>query len=132
MKKIFKIVGILTLNVMLLSTTCFASENSLTVPKEIVVDNGKLELIGVGDNDVNGVQPRYVYKVVTDGGNLNVRSGPGTNYSIIGQIANGSYVNISFMQDANISPWVYGSGTSTTGVEITGYMHGDYIGTADL
>lgn len=128
MKKIIKIIGIVVLNVMLLGTTCLASEKSaLLPPTEIKVDDARLELVGVA-NDSDGIQPRYTYKVVTDGGNLNVRSGPGTEYSIVGQIPNGSYVDISFMQEAGIRPWLYGSGISTTGERIYGYMHGDYIG----
>lgn len=53
MKKIFKIVSIVVLNVMILGTTCFASENAIvTLPTEIHVDGGKLELVGVENEDL--------------------------------------------------------------------------------
>lgn len=132
MKRIVKILSLMILCTTMFGTTCFASEKSqFTPPAEIQVEGGQLKLTAIREGEY-GIQPRYVYKVCTDGGNLNVRSGLGTNYSIVGQIANGSYVDVSFMQDAGIAPWVYGSGISTTGKEISGYMHGDYIGPSGL
>lgn len=132
MKRIIMILAVVAMNVMILGTTCLAKENEGFVPpNKITVEGGKLELVNI-QKGINTVQPRYTYKVVTDGGNLNVRSGPGTSYSIVGQIANGSYVDVSFMQEAGIYPWVYGSGTSTTGKEISGYMHSDYLGNSEL
>ena len=38
---------------MILGTTCFASENAIvTLPTEIHVDGGKLELVGVENEDL--------------------------------------------------------------------------------
>lgn len=132
MKRIVRMLSLMILCTIIFGTTCFANEKTKFMPPtEIQVEGGQLKLIAIEEEE-RGIQPRYVYKVCTDGGNLNVRSGPGTNYSIVGQIANGSYVDVSFMQDASIAPWVYGSGTSITGKEISGYMHGDYIAPSGL
>lgn len=40
-----------------------------------------------------GIQARVGYRGVTKSTNLNVRSGPGTNYSIIGRLSKGSIVD---------------------------------------
>lgn len=45
----------------------------------------------------------YTAKVSTTSGNLNVRSGPGTSYSIIGSLSNGTTVNI----DGYTGTWMY-------------------------
>ena len=69
------------------------------------------------------------YHVITDGSNLNVRSGPGTNYSIIGKFKNGQVIDVSFMQDAGIGSWIYAGGVDAiTGKYINGYIHEDYYG----
>lgn len=67
MKQIIAI-GMVFFNIIILSITCFAKENyTFAVPAEIPVENGKLVLVGK-EYDQKNIQPRYVYKVVTDGG----------------------------------------------------------------
>lgn len=130
MKRIMAI-GMVFFNIIILSITCFAKENyTFAVPAEIPVENGKLVLVGK-EYDQKNIQPRYVYKVVTDGGNLNVRKEPKADGKIVGQVPNGSYFDASFEQTAP-SPWMYGTGTSTTGGEIKGYVNGNYLGDSGM
>lgn len=131
MKKVKLICCILALS-MIFGLPCMAAgerHEPTTVPEKIEIEGGILELVGVAEDSAKTVQPRYVYKVVTDGGNLNVRKEPNSNSDIIGQFANGSYVDISFWQPGGIAPWELATGTNVwDGKEITGYVHGDYIG----
>ena len=79
------------------------------------------------DKDLQNGITRYAFHVVTNGGNLNVRSGPGFGYSVIGQFANGQVIDVSFWQESGIYPWVYATGTDcNTGNYIGGYIHSDY------
>lgn len=105
MKKKYLGMAIMTLALLLMSSTlCFATEGN------------------------NTIQPRYQYIVVTQTDNLNVRSGPGYEYSVIGSFAKGSIVNVSFAQESGIEPWCYAGGyDATTGEYIYGYIHEDYI-----
>lgn len=106
----------------------FQSNNDQDVPNIIMVDGGYLQLQDsiYSSSSRNGVR-RYIYHVVTNGGNLNVRSGPGTNYYIVGQFANGQAIDVSFWQESGIEPWVYATGVDcNTGSYIGGYIHGDY------
>ena len=66
--------------------TCFAAEKqeNRSIPELIPVDGGMLQLVDSSENGSARGVARYQYHVITDGSNLNVRSGPGTNYSIIG------------------------------------------------
>lgn len=42
---------------------------------------------------------------------------------------NGQIIDVSFMQDAGIGPWVYAGGVDAiTGKYINGYIHEDYYG----
>ena len=135
MKKKFKITLfslIAIISLLATSLTCFAADSYHnvfpTIPQSIDFDGGHLELIGPesGLSTSNGIL-RYQYHVVTDGGNLNVRSGPGLNYSVIGKFANGQVIEVSFMQEANIYPWVYAGGNNiVTNTWINGYIHSDY------
>ena len=125
MKKIIAI-GMVIVSALFMNIACLAKENdTFSPPTEILVEGGKLVLVETEGGE-RTVQPRYTYKVVTDGGNLNVRSGPGTEYSIIGRLANGSYFSASFMQD--YIDWTYGTGTDVSGVEVTGYVSDRYLG----
>lgn len=132
MTKKIKIFCIALLVIVASSMTCFAAEKQgyeSSVPKQIKVEGGTLQLIdSIDNNSARGVA-RYQYHVITDGSNLNVRSGPGTNYSIIGKFKNGQVIDVSFMQDAGIGPWVYAGGIDAiTGKYINGYIHEDYYG----
>lgn len=49
----------------------------------------------------------YTAKVSITSGTLNVRSGPGTNYSIIGSLANGTKVNIDGTNSWENDTWMY-------------------------
>lgn len=129
MKKIIAI-GMILVNVLFLNIACLAKESdTFSPPAEILVEGGKLVLVETKGEERN-IQPRYTYKVVTDGGNLNVRSGPGTEYSIIGRLPNGSYFMADFMQQ--YADWMYGTGTDVSGTEVTGYVYEKYIGDSGL
>ena len=68
------------------SQVCYAAakqEVVTEIPQQIIVEGGGLEFISVSTDAAQGVM-RTQYRVYTRGDNLNVRSGPGTNYSIIG------------------------------------------------
>ncbi len=69
------------------------------------------------------IQPRYQYRVVTDGGNLNVRDYPSTTTGkIIGSIPNGTIVEVPFMQPPGTPDgWDYISSP------IAGYVASQYI-----
>lgn len=51
--------------------------------------------VNIKSTNCGGTQDGYPGRVQTNGANLNVRSGPGTNYSIVGSLANGTHVTIS-------------------------------------
>ena len=132
MKRRFKILCIAVLVIVASSMTCFAAEKQekdRSIPELIQVDGGMLQLVDSSENGSARGVARYQYHVITDGSNLNVRSGPGTNYSIIGKFRNGQIIDVSFMQDAGIGPWVYAGGVDAiTGKYINGYIHEDYYG----
>jgi len=65
--------------------------------------------------------------VTTDGSNLNVRSGPGANYSIIGKFANGTVVNYGAIDPIPSADWTYVWGKDINGKSISGYCHNDYL-----
>lgn len=68
----------------------------------------------------------YEARVKTqDGSNLNVRSGPGTNYKIVGKFANGTIVHYAIVQDYEDWTWVTGKGTN--GKTISGYVKDSYL-----
>ncbi len=69
----------------------------------------------------------WVATVKTDGSNLNVRSGPGTNYSIVGKFANGTKVHFGAIDPIESENWSYVWGTGIDGKEVTGYVHMDYL-----
>lgn len=115
------------------SMTCFAAEKEeMTVgyPSQINVEGGQLILLDEYSDELSQAgSARYQYHVITDGSNLNVRSGPGLNYSIIGKFKNGQIIDVSYMQEAGIYPWVYAGGIdANTGNYIYGYIHSDYYG----
>ena len=132
MKKIGKILLVTTLIAVIGAIPCMASENKsetdIGIPTRILVDGGYLELVDSSvDKDLQNGITRYAFHVVTNGGNLNVRSGPGFGYSVIGQFANGQVIDVSFWQESGIYPWVYATGTDcNTGNYIGGYIHSDY------
>ena len=59
-------------------------------------DPTRVEYKDYGDDDIGSVQGgsvAYTYRVKTQGGNLHVRTGTGTCYSIIGKMPNGTTIN---------------------------------------
>lgn len=66
-------------------------------------------------------------KVKTDGGNLNVRSGPGMSYSVIGQFANGTIVTFGFIDPIPSKDWTHVKGIGTKGETLTGYCNNAYL-----
>ncbi|MCD7724469.1 MAG: SH3 domain-containing protein [Clostridiales bacterium] len=133
MKKIFKLFITSLLVISMTTITSFAAEKQETssnIPAQIEVEGGKLILVNT-ESDLSMTKgiARYQYHVITDGSNLNVRSGPGTNYSIIGQFKNGQVIDVSFTQESGIAPWVYAGGIdAVTGNYINGYIHSNYYG----
>lgn len=132
MKKIFRTLAMSMLLALMSAQLCYAAEKQDMVnkmPEQVEVDGGVLELLDTPSVlSVPGIA-RYQYRVKTDGSNLNVRSGPGTNYSIVGKFANGTIVDIPFMQPSDIGDsWWYAYGNdANTGKSIEGYVHRDYI-----
>ena len=79
------------------------------------------------DEQSNSIQPRYQYKVVTAGGNLNVRDYPSTTTGkVIGTLPNRTIIEIPFMQPG----WIP-AGWSYTSYPIEGYVSDQYIGNID-
>ena len=70
----------------------------------------------------------YSYIVNTKTTGLNVRSGPGLNYSIIGSFAKGSTVDCSFISPSGNGKWWKATGKDEyTGKRITGYVDSTYL-----
>lgn len=70
--------------------------------------------------------------VNTDGSNLNGRSGPGTEYSIVCKYANGTRLYWSVMPsengyDSQGRSWMRVTGMATTGKEMTAWVCEDYL-----
>ena len=132
MKRGLKFLATTLLLVMMSGQLCFAAENQETVfepPKQIFVEGGVLELVGEQPSAVPA-QLNYLYVVVTEGGNLNVRSGPGTSYSIVGKFKNGEVIEIPFIGPAGGGDdWDYAYGPdANTGERIEGWVATAYIG----
>ena len=49
------------------------------------------------------MEPIYYAQVTTENGNLNLRSGPGTNYPVIGQLKKGTIIGVC----ENFGDWSY-------------------------
>ena len=95
MKK--KIVGLLSL---ILCFTLFA----MPISAAEIVEKGTPNSIVQSTN----IEPRYQYIIKTNGGNVNVRSGPGLEYPVIGSLPNGTIVDIPFLDDHETKPgWEY-------------------------
>ena len=72
-------------------------------------------------------ESKFGCRVKTTSGNLNVRSGPGTNYPIIGRFANGSIVDISIFADEK-GDWIVAGGIDvSTGKMINGWINQNYL-----
>ena len=105
--------------------------------KNIYVDNDNFNmeysnLIVEGDYDkpIDPIEPElpYSYIVNTKTTGLNVRSGPGLNYSIIGSFAKGSTVDCSFISSSSDGKWWKATGKDeNTGKRITGYVDSTYL-----
>lgn len=127
MKRLFSALALSMLLALSGSQMCYAAEGQNVVtefPQEILVEGGILKFVGMSEDTARGVA-RAQYRVYTRGDNLNVRSGPGTNYSIIGSFANGSLIEIP---NGNSSDeWVYATGTDAySGKTISGYINSAY------
>lgn len=132
MKKKFKFFATLIVFALMSSQMCFAAEKediTNRIPTKIEVEGGVLELTDEPAAVVAQGVARYQYHVKTDGSNLNVRSGPGTDYSIIGKFANGAVIDIPFMQPSESTytwRWAHGD-DADTGKRIQGYININYI-----
>lgn len=87
------------------SQVCYAAEKQEVVteiPQQILVEGGVLELVGITEDVTRVVVRTTYYTVYTQGDNLNVRSGSGTNYSIIGSFANGSLIDLPYPQPSDV------------------------------
>lgn len=90
-------------------------------------------LMFLGTNaSAQSIQPRSEYDlcyVNTDGGNLNCRSGPGTEYSIVGKFSNGTQLTWSVFGDvdSNNKTWTKVSGIGITGKRVSGWCQDDYL-----
>ena len=78
---------------------------------------GKFKDVDYSGEDVKMVPP-YIAIVVTNTGSLNVRSGPGTEYTIIGSIPKGAKVKVQSEAD----PWAF---INYDGLQ--GYSHMKYL-----
>lgn len=111
---------------MVLPLNVMAAEPAATVPEipdRIITENGYLEKVTDIPSEKSNIGVlRYQYKVVTSGGNLNVRDYPVTG-NVIGSLKNGTIVDIPFMQPGWIPDgWLY----MTSPIE--GYVASQYIG----
>ena len=95
---------------------------------EIIQEDDELSLFSREQLQKNGeMQARVGYKVVTKSGNLNVRSGPGTNYSIIGKLAKGSVVDVSIFAGESGYWWEITARDSYTGKFLHGWVDSRYL-----
>lgn len=74
-----------------------------------------------------GIQARVGYRVVTKSTNLNVRSGPGTNYSIIGRLSKGSIVDFGIFAAEKGYWWEITARDSYTGKDLHGWVDSRYL-----
>ena len=127
MKRLFSALALSMLLALSGSQMCYAAERKNVVtefPQEISVEGGILKFVGMSEDTARGVA-RAQFRVYTHGDNLNVRSGPGTNYSIIGSFANGSLIEIP--DPYSSAEWVYATGTDVySGKTISGYIYSAY------
>lgn len=77
-------------------------------------------------------QPRSDYSncyVNTEGGNLNCRKGPGTEYEIVGKFKNGTQLSWSVFgkTDSLGRPWTQVSGKDVNGKQISGWVLDSYL-----
>lgn len=105
-KKIVALLLMVTMTVAMLGATAFASPQ----PRD----------------------PDLCYVNTSDGSNLNGRSGPGTQYSVICKYANGTQLFWSVMPDQNATDsqgrsWLCVSGKTTTGVTMQSWVCEDYL-----
>ena len=68
--------------------------------------------------------------VKTDGGNLNVRSGAGTEYAIVGKLANGTKIDgwsIFGRVDSEGRSWTNITAKDINGKSVTGWVLDEYL-----
>lgn len=92
---------------------------------EITAKAGKLTAsitITVTDNGFTGT--RYVGKVTTNGGTLNIREGAGTTYNVVGKLAFGAQLMVyGEAQDG----WYAVYGKTTDGAMASGYVSAEWV-----
>ena len=78
--------------------------------------------ITVARNGFGGT--KYIGKITTNGGTLNMREGPSTNHAILGKFANGAEITVyGDAQDG----WYAVSGTLADGTEASGYVSAEWV-----
>jgi uncharacterized protein YgiM (DUF1202 family) len=116
-KKMIRCISIGMLGLMLcvtggISTKAAAEENNTNVGKVVVASE---------------YQPKYV-KVSS--GNLNVRSGPGTNYKIVGKLKNGTKLlgySVFGKIDSEGYGWTSIRAIDINGKEVSGWVRNDFL-----
>jgi hypothetical protein len=67
---------------------------------------------------------KYIGQIATNGGALNMREGPGTDFAAIGKFANGTEITVyGDVQDG----WYAVSGILTNGTEASGYVSAEWV-----
>ena len=67
---------------------------------------------------------KYIGQIATNGGALNMREGPGTDFAAIGKFANGTEITVyGDVQDG----WYAVSGILTDGTEASGYVSAEWV-----
>ena len=116
MKRIISLLLSTICTVMMISTLAFAAETSL-------------EDAGLTVVRLNRREHDTLY-VKTDGGNLNVRSGAGTEYAIVGKLANGTKIDgwsIFGRVDSEGRSWTNITAKDINGKSVTGWVLDEYL-----
>lgn len=106
------ILGAVAVSTMLSAVPVFAMDNTL-------VENNATEAAS------EAATPR-AHGYVVNADVLNVRSGPGTSYAIVGKLYYGDYVWLDPEADI-VSGWTGIYGTNAKGQKVTGYVSSQYI-----
>lgn len=129
MKKILRLMLVSIISFLFTAMPVMAANNVEKVPDIIPIEGGYLQRVSEAIVTQGSPTLRYQYTVITEGGNVNVRSKPSTSASIRGQYKNGAIIDIPYKQESGIGPWSYSYGKdANTGKDIEGYIHDDYWG----
>ena len=116
MKQTLKFLVAVLCTVMMVGTLAFAAETS--------VENNESKVIYFRKSDY---QTLYVK---TDGGNLNVRSDAGTEYKIVGKLANGTEIldwSVFCKNDSEGRSWMCIKAIGTNGEVVNGWVLDKYL-----